>query len=148
MANGVLRTTRFARCCAPRAAARRRLTVNFVEVDLSSPTSVATTPAPLDATSVPLSSANGAADGPAAAGTLTPTGGAASSSLNLQQLGEEGASGAAAAAGGGGGLQGQATLALAGADVGDDINARRAYKLRFQEGVALFNKKPKKGEGA
>ena len=31
---------------------------------------------------------------------------------------------------------------------GDDLNAKRAYKAKFQEGIALFNKKPKKGEYA
>lgn len=33
----------------------------------------------------------------------------------------------------------------AGGDDGDDLGAKRAYKLKFQEGLALFNKKPKKG---
>ncbi|KAL6762063.1 hypothetical protein V8C86DRAFT_3013062 [Haematococcus lacustris] len=28
---------------------------------------------------------------------------------------------------------------------GDELGAKRAYKARFQEGIALFNKKPKKG---
>lgn len=57
-----------------------------------------------------------------------------------------------AAAGGNGGGGGAAAAAVA-ADAGGggggggsgDLGARRAYKARFQEGVALFNAKPNKG---
>ena len=33
----------------------------------------------------------------------------------------------------------------AGGEGEGDLGAKRAYKAKFQEGVALFNKKPKKG---
>ncbi|KAG2437305.1 hypothetical protein HXX76_005962 [Chlamydomonas incerta] len=48
---------------------------------------------------------------------------------------------AAAAAGG----EGAAAGATGGPGGQDDLVAKRAYKLKFQQGIALFNKKPKKG---
>ncbi len=38
-----------------------------------------------------------------------------------------------------------ATAAGGGGGGGDALSKKRAYKEKFQEGVALFNKKPKKG---
>lgn len=39
-----------------------------------------------------------------------------------------------------------AAVKVAGGEDGDDLGAKRAYKIKFQEGLALFNKKPKKGK--
>ncbi|EFJ50436.1 hypothetical protein VOLCADRAFT_80189 [Volvox carteri f. nagariensis] len=50
------------------------------------------------------------------------------------------AAAAAAAAGGTG-----ADASMAGGGGPEDLVAKRAYKLKFQQGIALFNKKPKKG---
>jgi brefeldin A-inhibited guanine nucleotide-exchange protein len=43
-------------------------------------------------------------------------------------------------------LEARATASSGGAiGGGDALSKKRAYKEKFQEGVALFNKKPKKG---
>eukprot|EP00198_Chlamydomonas_reinhardtii_P005607 XP_001694943.1 SEC7/BIG-like ARF-guanine nucleotide exchange factor [Chlamydomonas reinhardtii] len=52
---------------------------------------------------------------------------------------------AAAAAAGGEGAAAGATGGPGGGAGQDDLVAKRAYKLKFQQGIALFNKKPKKG---
>lgn len=53
---------------------------------------------------------------------------------------------AAAAAAGGEGAAAGATGGPGGGAGQDDLVAKRAYKLKFQQGIALFNKKPKKGK--
>ncbi len=102
-----------------------RLTVNLVEVDLS-----ATSPG---ASGVRPRSAGGDGDG-----SVDPN----SSAANLRDLdgggGEErGASVSQSGLAGGTGGGGEGAT--------DDINAKRAFKAKFQEGISLFNKKPKKG---
>eukprot|EP00983_Pelagomonas_calceolata_P093496 1157780-Pelagomonas_calceolata.AAC.8 len=44
------------------------------------------------------------------------------------------------------GSWGEKTHGHTAAGKGNNLGAKRAYKARFQEGVALFNAKPKKGE--
>lgn len=119
--------------CVP----HHRLTVNLVEVDLSIEGTVIeakTTPSKR-----PPELTNTDTDGPGPSPPAQqgePGSGSntlASSVSNLKDLADD--------------LAG-ATGPVVGEGGGDDLTAKRAYKARFMEGIAVFNKKPKKGKAA
>ncbi len=122
--------------------------MNLVEVDLSNPAATilrigaATNPALHDGAAAVSDPTPPGAATPTVAGDSAAAVGQLGAQLAQQLLGEEAAGG-----GPGGTPAGSQPGQAAAGDAGDDLNARRAYKLKFQEGVALFNRKPRKGEG-
>jgi hypothetical protein len=126
------------------SAALTRLTSGLVEVDLGmSMGDIAGTSAPQatgaeGASGTAEVSAGGAAEGSGGASSSAHHGHQRTVSSLPGQQGQE--SGDQALPGAGGTL-----TPLPGGQQDEGLNAKRAYKQRFQEGIALFNKKPKKG---